>query len=46
MLKHVIVGIVSLLWVASVGAETLTVCLDGSCDYTDIQSAVDASEDG
>ena len=25
-------------------AETITVCLDGSCDYTDIQDAVDAAE--
>ena len=46
MLKHVIVGFVSLVWSASVGAETITVCLDGSCDYTDIQSAVNAAEDG
>ena len=26
-------------------AETITVCLDGSCDYTDIQEAVDAAND-
>ena len=26
-----------------VTAETITVCLDGSCDYTDIQEAIDAS---
>ena len=25
-------------------ADTITVCLDGSCDYTDIQDAVDAAE--
>ena len=28
---------------SSVTAETITVCLDGSCDYTDIQEAIDAS---
>ena len=46
MLKHVVVGIVSLVWSASVGAETITVCLDGSCDYTSIQTAIDFAENG
>jgi hypothetical protein len=27
-------------------ADTITVCLDGSCDYTDIQQAINASSDG
>ena len=27
-------------------AETITVCLDGSCDYTDIQEAIDSANDG
>jgi hypothetical protein len=26
-------------------AETITVCLDGSCDYSDIREAVDAAQD-
>ena len=43
MLKPVVVGIVSLVWSASVGAETLTVCLDGSCDHTTVQAAIDAA---
>lgn len=27
-------------------ADTFTVCLDGSCDYSDIQQAINASSDG
>ncbi len=27
-------------------AETITVCLDGTCDYSDIQAAIDASVSG
>jgi hypothetical protein len=27
-------------------ADTITVCLDGSCDYADIQSAINAASDG
>ena len=27
-------------------AETITVCLDGACDYSDIQSAISAASDG
>ena len=27
-------------------AETLTVCLDGNCEFSTIQAAIDASEDG
>lgn len=26
-------------------AATITVCLDGACDYSDIQEAVDAAQD-
>ena len=44
MLKQVVVGIVSLVWCASVGAETLTVCQDGTCKYSSIQTAIDFSE--
>ena len=46
MLKQVVVGIVSLVWSVSVGAETLTVCLDGSCDHTTVQAAIDAATNG
>ena len=46
MLKQVVVGIVSLVWSASVGAETLTVCQDGTCKYSSIQTAIDFSENG
>ena len=28
---------------SSVTAETITVCLDGSCDHTDIQEAIDVA---
>ena len=31
---------------AASNAETITVCLDGSCDYTDIQEAINAASDG
>ena len=27
-------------------ADTITVCLDGGCDHTDIQAAIDAASDG
>ena len=27
-------------------ADTITVCPDGSCDYTDIQEAINAASDG
>ena len=46
MLRPVVVGIVSLVWSASVGAETITVCLDGSCDHTAVQAAIDAATNG
>ena len=46
MLKHLVVGIVSLVWSASVGAETITVCQDGSCDFADIQSAINSAMNG
>ena len=30
----------------TVHADTLTVCLDGTCDFTDIQAAIDAASEG
>ena len=27
-------------------ADTITVCMDGSCEYTDIQQAINAASDG
>ena len=45
MLKQFVVGIVSLVWSASVGAETITVCAQG-CAYSTVQSAIDGSTDG
>ena len=47
MSKRKAVGwIVSACFSSSVGADTLSVCLDGSCDYTGIQAAIDEAMDG
>ena len=41
---HVLFSTTVLALASSVAtAETITVCLDGSCDYTDIQDAIDAA---
>ena len=45
-MKHLICLTVFACLATASNAETITVCLDGSCDYTDVQSAVAASEDG
>ena len=46
-MTRALLAIAVLAFASSVAAaETITVCLDGSCDYTDIQEAIDAANDG
>ncbi|MCH2161668.1 MAG: hypothetical protein MK085_07310, partial [Phycisphaerales bacterium] len=45
-MKHLICLTVLACLATASNAETITVCLDGSCDYTDIQEAINAASDG
>ena len=40
------VGLFVVLAAAGVNADTITVCWDGSGDYTTIQAGIDAASDG
>ena len=45
-MKHLIC-LVAIAFLATPSyAETITVCLDGSCDYTDILEAINAASSG
>lgn len=39
-------GFGALAFGPAAAADTITVCLDGSCDFTDIQAAINASQNG
>ena len=45
-MKHLVCLAVLVCLATASNAETITVCLDGSCDYTDIQEAINAASDG
>ena len=45
-MKHLICLLVLACLTAASNAETITVCLDGSCDYTDIQESISAASHG
>jgi hypothetical protein len=45
-MKSVFSTVTFLLMTSVALADTITVCLDGSCDYTSIQEAVNAADDG
>lgn len=44
--RHIVVFIIFLFTLGSASAETITVCLDGGCAYSDIQLAIDSADDG
>jgi hypothetical protein len=45
-MKNVLSTLAALTVSCFAAADTITVCLDGSCDYTDIQEAINAASDG
>ena len=45
-MKHLVCLTVLACMAKASNAETITVCLDGSCDYTDIPEAINAASSG
>ena len=46
MKMRCLAGLVVLVAAAPTAADTVTVCLDGTCDHVSIQAAIDAAQDG
>ena len=45
-MKMILCAVIALTFASSVVADTITVCLDGTCEYSDIQSAINNASDG
>ena len=45
VLSHTFTFCISTVLTAALHADTLSVCQDGSCDFTDVQSAIDAANE-